>query len=276
MQAFQEYFQSVYGKRWPDLWAALLNSELQSPRRSLYSKSAVEWNGQGQIPRDQEGLLSYYVMDPASQIAARALEVQEGDVVLDMCAAPGGKSLILAEARPQQLILNELSAPRRERLKKVLQQYIPRDQREHIRMTGKDGGLFAKTHAGLFNRILLDAPCSGERHLAHHPTDLANWSEKGSQKLARRQYALLTAALIAAKPEGHILYSTCSISPHENDGVIQELLVRKGERFDIESLPQSLTPQAEKTKFGYIYLPDKTFGGPIYFCRLRVRPERLL
>jgi 16S rRNA C967 or C1407 C5-methylase (RsmB/RsmF family) len=269
MSSFQEYFQGIYQERWPALFAALQDPERPFARPSAFSKSRPEWNGSGAVPRDVDGLLGYYVMDKASICAAEALCVQKGDSVLDMCAAPGGKSLILAEANPSELILNELSNTRRERLKKVIQQYIPRADREFIRMTGKDGGLFAKTHPEYFDRILVDAPCSGERHLLENAEELAQWSVKRSQKLAQRQYALLTAALLSCRAGGHVLYSTCSISPLENDAVIDHLLERKGESFKVVEPEFSGKDQAETLKHGYMFLPDRGYGGPIYLCLLQ-------
>ena len=264
MEEFDKYFAGIYGERWPALLSALRNSEIQVPRLSSFTNESPPWNGQGMIPRDSAGLLAYYVMDPASILAAKALEVQKGDRVLDMCAAPGGKSLILAESEPSELLLNELSAARRDRLKKVVQQYIPRHIRDSVFLKGKDGGLFAKTHENYFDRILVDAPCSGERHLLQHPKELSEWSPSRSQKLAQRQYALLTAALLAVKPGGRIVYSTCSISPFENDGVIEKLVYKKEGRFNILSVSLPDSVPFEKTKFGVLFLPDQGFGGPIY------------
>jgi 16S rRNA C967 or C1407 C5-methylase (RsmB/RsmF family) len=209
-------------------------------------------------------------MDPASYWAAKALEVWPGDQVLDMCAAPGGKSLILAEALTSsgELIANEVSEARRERLKKVIQQYVPRDIRDRIWVTGKDGGKFALTHKQKFDRILVDAPCSGERHLFETAKELQEWKVSRSEKLAQRQYALLTAALLAAKPGGRIVYSTCSISDLENDLVIERLLKKKEGQFEVleSSLPMT---EAERTRFGIQMWPDRCEAGPIYYSVLQ-------
>lgn len=222
-----------------------------------------------EIPRDPEGLLQYYVMDPASFFAARALGVRDGDQVLDMCAAPGGKSLILAEALKTsgELTANEMSEARRERLKKVIQQYIPRNVRDRVWVTGKDGGKFALTHQEKFDRILVDAPCSGERHLFEAPKELQEWKESRSEKLAQRQYALMTAALLACRPGGRIVYSTCSVSNLENDQVIQRLLKKKEGQFKVleTELPMA---GSEKTEYGIQMWPDVCEAGPIYYSVL--------
>jgi 16S rRNA C967 or C1407 C5-methylase (RsmB/RsmF family) len=268
----------MHGERWPELLRALLAAEKQVLRWNQFSVERPEGElselaGKGEIPRDAAGLLRYYVMDPASYWAAKALEVQPDDQVLDMCAAPGGKSLILAEALfhgSGELTANEMSETRRERLKKVIQQYIPRDVRDRIWVTGKDGGKFALTHKQKFDRILVDAPCSGERHLFETVKELEEWKPSRSEKLAQRQYALLTAALLACRPGGRIVYSTCSISNLENDLVIEKLLKKKEDQFQV--LETALPPRAgaEKTKHGIQMWPDKCEAGPIYYSVLEV------
>jgi 16S rRNA C967 or C1407 C5-methylase (RsmB/RsmF family) len=272
---FEKYYSEIYQDRWPGLLKALERPEIQSPRPNAFAGELPDWNLEGEIPRSANGVLSYYIMDLASIAAAKSLDVQLGDKVLDMCAAPGGKTLILAEAQPSELIANELSNDRRARLMKVLQQYIPREKRDSIFVTGKDGGRFALTHKDYFDRILVDAPCSGERHLLKNQKEMKEWSLSRTKKLAQRQYALLTAALLAVKPGGRIVYSTCSISNLENDGVIAELIKRKGQAstgqvFKVlpatEFLPA--TP-FEKTEFGSLYLPDRSSVGPIYFSILQ-------
>ena len=275
--AFQNYFTEVYGERWPALLKALLGSEEQVRRPNGFSSSRAAAAG-GTAPatsgladgalgilRGEDGLLEHYIMDPASISVARGLDVQPGDSVLDMCAAPGGKSLILAEALKEngELICNELSASRRERLTKVIQQYIPREIRNRVWVTGKDGGKFALTHREKFDRILVDAPCSGERHLLRTPSELIAWKKSRSEKLAQRQYALMTAALIACRSGGRIVYATCSISPLENDGVIERLMKKKEGQFKV--LPAT---DGEPTAFGTQFLPDRGGTGPIYFSAL--------
>lgn len=263
----------MHGDRWSALQSALLSPEKQVARANTFLPGKSHWLESfdfKEIPRSESGLLEYYVMDPASIFAALALEVQDGDVVLDMCAAPGGKSLILAEALKTdgELTANELSETRRDRLKKVIQQYVPRDVRDRVWVTGKDGGKFALTHKDKYDRILIDAPCSGERHLLETPKELEEWKPSRSEKLAQRQYALLTAALLACKSSGRIVYSTCAVSNLENDLVIDRLLKKK--EGDFQVLPATIPCEgAELTKHGVQIWPDKTGWGPIYYAVLQ-------
>lgn len=281
--SFHNYFLQAYGERWPQLLAALQQKEQPIFRWNKWSSvkpsnalgdlvGCSEWRSldNRQPQRDEAQLLDGYILDAGSVVAARSLGVESGDRVLDMCAAPGGKSLILAESigAEGELVANELSFARRERLVKVIQQYVPRESRDNIWVKGSDAVKFGLKEPGTFDKVLLDAPCSGERHLLQNPTELAEWSIKRTERLAARQYSLLAAAYLAVKVGGEILYSTCSISPLENDGVIQQLLKKKKEKVEVIPLtPSYLLP--EQTQHGWIYLPDTSTCGPLFFSKIR-------
>ncbi|WP_374029838.1 RsmB/NOP family class I SAM-dependent RNA methyltransferase [Bdellovibrio bacteriovorus] len=284
---FYKHFEKIYGARWPALYAALLKPEQQVARRNNLSPvenlSAKKWSVLPEKPelpgcfwipvgescqpeRNADELLDSYIMDPASVMVARALEVQSGDRVLDMCAAPGGKSLVMIEslAEDGEIFCNDLSPERRERLKKVIQQYVPRDIRDRVWVTGKDGVQFGLKEPDSFDRILLDAPCSGERHILENKAAQDEWSPRRTEHLATRQYSLLSAALLAVKEGGRIVYSTCSISPDENDGVIKKLLKKKKD--GVRLLEAPLGVGGERTEYGVAYLPDQSGFGPLYFA----------
>ncbi len=285
-QPFSNHFKAIYGDRWPELMAALTRPEKQAARVNQFSAEAKQkfpqchdihpdihalWRNIDTEPqRTSEELLDLYIMDPASIFAAIAVNATPGCRILDMCAAPGGKSLVIAEALfangdlNGELITNDLSEDRRDRLKKVLQQYIPRTIRERIWIKGKDAVQFGLQEPNSFDRVLLDAPCSGERHLLENQKAMKEWSPRRTQNLATRQYSLLSAALLAVKSEGRIVYSTCSISPAENDEIIKKLLKKKKDEVNlIEFDPQFA--EAEKTEYGWQFLPDRCGFGPIYF-----------
>ncbi len=281
---FDQYYQGIYKDRWPKLKEALLSDEKQVLRANSFSskealqdlnpfiglKDCYELPAQGEsITRDEQGLLQFYIMDPSSIAAAQALQVQSGDQVLDLCAAPGGKTLILAEALEAkgELIANEFSAARRGRLTKVIQQYIPRSVRDRVWVTGQDGSRYGLKKPEFFDRILVDAPCSGERHLLKDAKAFKDWGPARTKHLSQRQYALLASAWLAIKPGGYILYSTCSISPLENDSVVERLLKKKSEAQLIEVEP--ILKGAEKSRCGWLYLPDQSGFGPLYFSLIQ-------
>ncbi len=269
---FHDFYSAQYPQRWESLFKQLQLKENQVARKNMFCQNHSVFEKGENIPRDESGLLQYYIMDPASIYVAEALQVQSGHKVLDMCAAPGGKSLILIEKLQQagELIANEISSSRRERLKKVIQQYIPMSVRPRVWVMGKDGATYSLTHAEQFDRILVDAPCSGERHLLENQKAQIEWSSKVSPRLAQRQYALLAGAFRALKPDGKVVYSTCSISKMENDGVIEKLFKKGKIKFEVEKIDELETnSESEKTEFGYQFLPDRCGFGPIYVSRMR-------
>lgn len=290
-EAMNAFYLQFWGERWPRLLQALKGEDFQVARKNLFSDAVASeprWQNTDiaglperqdlfQLPvvrgpenrRGPEGLLGFYIMDPASIFVAEALAVQPDDFVLDMCAAPGGKSLVLIEALargPGEILLNELSEGRRDRLTKVIQQYVSREVRNRVHVTGRDGGKFALSHRERFDRILIDAPCSGERHLLENPKELAAWSEKRSKGLAQRQYALLTAGLEALKPGGRLVYSTCSVSQWENEGVVERFLKKKGDRVRLDPVQVESRGGEDVNGLGY-FLPDHKGLGPLFLAR---------
>lgn len=207
--AFDRHFEAVYGPRWAGLRSAL--AEPTRPEAHL------------------EGLAKPYFLDGASVRAARALGVQPGDTVLDMCAAPGGKTLVLALALggSGRLVSNDRSADRRGRLKRVIEEHLAEDLRSVVTVTGYDATKWGLHEQAVYDRILLDAPCSSERHLVHSPAHLAEWSPNRTKHLAQQALAMLCAALEALKPGGRLLYSTCSISPDENQDLLDRFATKR-------------------------------------------------
>ena len=303
-QEFELHFQKEYGPRWLDLFASLKQSPLQVLRSNLFSNlnhgdaqpgQALSLISECFVPAGDKApylalkdeVFRYYFLDPASVIVAQSLPVKPGDRVLDMCAAPGGKSLILAEKlflnadeTIGELICNELANPRRERLKYILQNYIPREKRSSVFIKGIDGQLFGKREPEGYDAILLDAPCTGERHLLEDSSEYKKWTVKRTKNNAVRQFSLLSSAWHALKPGGYLMYSTCSISKAENDDVIKKLLDRRpSEMIRLDALESS--PIIEKSEQGYQILPDRSWlasnagssafkgAGPMYFSLIR-------
>lgn len=305
LELFEKHYEKIWGSRWPELKKALsqpeesvlrwnawvmpeaLTEEAQKkfPVKSKLGLSAPQgclWRGDqyfeptrvtkvfseaSEGPQEDQ-LLNAYVMDPASILVARALPLRSKDQVLDMCAAPGGKTLILIErmADDAELMANELSAPRRDRLQKVIQNYVPRYVRSRVWVKGRDASLWGVKNAETMDAILLDAPCSGERHLLESEEDMRQWSPKRGEGLAFRQYSMLCSALLSLRSGGYFLYSTCSLNPEENEGVIRKLFKKK-EGFKEISVPCEIPGEARE--HGQIFLPDKLGFGPLYFCLLQ-------
>ncbi|RKX76619.1 MAG: RsmB/NOP family class I SAM-dependent RNA methyltransferase [Spirochaetes bacterium] len=248
---FEKYYSDLFGDRWPVLREALL----EKPRKIAFSG----------------GLKKPYFMDEASVMAACALEVESSDSILDMCAAPGGKTLVLAAKIGDggKITSNDRSSARRSRLKKVLDDHLPREKRERVVVTGYDATRWCLYEREAYEKILLDVPCSSERHLLNSEKELETWSSSRTQRLSVQSFSMLASAFEVVKPGGVILYCTCTLSPQENDEVIRRLL-HKRENAGIMNVS---SPYGEETEYGLRILPDNAEGrGPIYFSKIKKLP----
>eukprot|EP00747_Dinoflagellata_sp_TGD_P062986 gnl/TRDRNA2_/TRDRNA2_153261_c1_seq2.p1 gnl/TRDRNA2_/TRDRNA2_153261_c1~~gnl/TRDRNA2_/TRDRNA2_153261_c1_seq2.p1 ORF type:complete len:364 (-),score=40.93 gnl/TRDRNA2_/TRDRNA2_153261_c1_seq2:34-1029(-) len=238
-------------------------------------------------PSGASGLKSWYWMDLASLLPAIALKPEKGQSILDLCAAPGGKSFVIAQQLFQgtdstgegTLTCNEIDKDRRIRLSKVIKEYIPTAVRSQVRLTPFDGTKRYKMRENSFDGVLVDALCSSERHWVEkaiakrRQVDKSEWSPSRCKRYAKTQLGLLRTALFAVREGGRIVYSTCSIAPVENDAVVSKILKKfSAEVRVIDAFADDHTALtqlgAEKTKHGWIMLPDKSRSGPIYWAVL--------
>ncbi len=247
-QAFDSCYQDIYGERWSELKEALLKKS-----------NPVAFD---------HSLTQPYFLDEASILVANILPLVGNETVLDMCAAPGGKTLVLSSRLTTGTILaNDRSPERKQRLDKVVQDYIPAEKRGMITTACGNAARFGKEYKDTFDAILLDAPCSSERHVLQSEKHLSIWSINRPKRLSIEQFGLLCAALDAVKVGGYILYSTCALIPWEDEDVIKKLLERRSGK--VEFVPFEL-PFSEEREVGKIILPDKADGkGPLYACLLK-------
>jgi 5-methylcytosine rRNA methyltransferase NSUN4 len=219
------------------------------------------------VPRPEQ--FSHYPMCASSLLPILALDIQPNDRVLDLCASPGGKSLAIVQQfdTSNRLTSNEMSQERYARLNQTLRSYLPSDiVQQQVRLTHVDATRQTRGWTTTFDKILVDAPCSSERHLVHSSSTHL-WSVKRSKGNARRQLALLRTAMRAVKPDtGTIVYSTCSLSPYENDLVIEQCLQQYHGRIRIH---RAQFPFGVATEYGWLVVPEP--WGPFYVCVLHVR-----
>ena len=246
---FEAYYQNLFGERWAGLRESLLLPAASAP----YST----------------GLVKPYMMDQASVLAAESLSLPNAGLILDACAAPGGKSLVLASgmAAGVQLLCNELSGERRRRLAKTLDEHLSEEKRRQVSVSGFNAAELGgkRKEWERFDAILLDAPCSSERHVIQNPKALAEWTTARPRFLSGRQWSLLSAAFLLLKPGGSLVYATCALSPEENDGPVLRLLEKYAGKIEPGEPDFTL---GEKTKYGRIILPDVSGGmGPMYVAR---------
>ena len=260
-EGFEKYYSDLYGLRWPLLKEALVKD-------SVYATLSC-------------GGTEKYYLDPASVFAAMQLPLKGAKRLLDMCAAPGGKTLVLAGRMDEDAVLvsNERSSSRKQRLVTVCDTCLPSQVRERIKISCSDAAKWCTTQKECYERILLDAPCSSERHVLNDEKYLAEWSPNRIKSLAMEQWALLSCAYRLLEPDGYLLYSTCALAKAENDGVVERLLKKFDDvEFCFEQkepvLPEDYArnckmdfiPETEPTEYGFHILPDKQSGaGPIWF-----------
>lgn len=163
----------------------------------------------------------YYVQEAASMIPPVVLDPQPGDVVLDMAAAPGSKSSQMAQYMKNQglLIANDVKGARLASLGINLQRCGVRN----ALVTLMQGQHFAKSGIQ-FDRVLLDAPCSGVGTIRKSPKTIRMWNPDMVKRLAALQKKLIMTAWGVLKPGGTLVYSTCSLEPEENEAVVSHLL----------------------------------------------------
>jgi 16S rRNA (cytosine967-C5)-methyltransferase len=213
-----------------------------------------------QLPGFDDGVVS--VQDEASQIAANLLSTNDGDTVLDACAAPGGKTCHLLEKNPAiQLIANDKSEDRLS----IIGQNLKR-LNLNCELVALDLLEFTGT---TFNKILLDAPCSATGIIRRHPDIKMLRKNTDIAKLCAMQARLLTAAWGLLEKGGEILYSTCSILPEENEDMVRKFI---DQRDDVEVLPipiQSVRDAGIKLPIGLQLLPTVGSHDGFYYAYLR-------
>lgn len=254
--------------------------------------------GTSTLLEEVPNLLPCYFLDGASAIAALALGAKPGDAVLDLCSAPGGKATVIAttlfppgpkggvaSTPTGKLVCNESSRPRAQRLHRVVSSFLPAELVQaggNVHMTITDAiakpGIppVAIQRMGPYDRILVDAPCTSDRHLAQKGKGaLAHWATGAVKANAERQFELLRVAATMVRKGGIILYCTCALSEMENDGVVAKFLKRTGDSFrvapvaDPSCLAVELLSGAEETASGMLFLPDRSPYGPMYIARLQ-------
>ncbi|MBS6644760.1 MAG: RsmF rRNA methyltransferase first C-terminal domain-containing protein, partial [Clostridiaceae bacterium] len=164
----------------------------------------------------------YYLQEPSAMTPASLLPIEPGDMVLDLCAAPGGKSTELgARLRGQgMLVANDISNSRAKSLLKNLELFgIP-----NICVTSDSPNRLSAVYQEFFDKILVDAPCSGEGMFRKDHGMVKSWLEHGPEYYAPLQKEIILQAASMLKPGGYLLYSTCTFAPVENEGSVSWLL----------------------------------------------------
>ena len=220
-------------------------------------------------------------MDSASILPVLCLDLKENDVVADYCAAPGGKSLsMLFTRRPSRILMNDNSLSRSHRLQTIMKSYVPRNEiSRKIEFRNVDGvNMIERDH---YDKILLDAPCTNDKIsvLSNHNNLFKTTRLNERVSIPDLQIKLLLAALQSLKKGGNLVYSTCSLSPSQNDFVIRAALERiENEtlnKFSVCKLNELLRPlrplyKLHYCEYGILILPFvPSNSGPLYICKIK-------
>ena len=247
---FEKKMKAFLGDEWDDFLYSYDNNrfqalrfntlKVQSPEErmrilkvlGISSDKRVSWANEayyfdenvrpGKHPYHEMGL--YYIQEPSAMSAAALLAPKPGMRVLDLCAAPGGKSTQLATYLGDSglLVSNEINTQR----SRILSQNIERMGIKNAIVTNEDSFVLASHFPGFFNAIQVDAPCSGEGMFRKLPEAIEQWSMENVAICAARQKEILDNAAVMLKPGGVIVYSTCTFSREENEDVIEYFLER--------------------------------------------------
>lgn len=256
---FENKMKAFLGNEWDDFLYSYDNNrfqalrfntlKVQSPEErmrilktlKISSDKKVSWANEayyfdenvrpGKHPYHEMGL--YYIQEPSAMSAAALLAPKPGMRVLDLCAAPGGKSTQLATYLGDSglLVSNEINTQR----SRILSQNIERIGIKNAIVTNEDSFVLASHFPGFFNAIQVDAPCSGEGMFRKLPEAIEQWSMENVAICAARQKEILDNAAVMLKPGGTIVYSTCTFSKEENEDVI-EYFLEKHPDFTLEEM----------------------------------------
>ncbi|XP_055853674.1 5-methylcytosine rRNA methyltransferase NSUN4 [Episyrphus balteatus] len=232
------------------------------------------------------GVLSHYLMDGSSILPPLFLDVQPGEKVLDACAAPGGKSLLMLETlHPEILVCNDVQESRVNRIRKSMTEYLidfsDRWEGKRCLLTQRDARGIDEFE--MYDKILVDVPCTTDRHSLNEIDNNIFRSSRLKERLRipELQANILTNCIRLLKPGGSLVYSTCSLSPIQNDGVVHMAMHEAFNEHGITVKVKDLSfliqlfsdifkfENPKGLKYGQMVVPFLPANfGPAYFCKI--------
>ncbi|MGK4098786.1 RsmF rRNA methyltransferase first C-terminal domain-containing protein [Ligilactobacillus salivarius] len=243
---FIEKYQNLLGDEAEDFLASLDEKSVigfrLNPLKRHYKD--VDYDLTASVPFAQDGFIGkvsgrslehqagyVYSQDLSAMYVAAVANAQPGDKVLDLCAAPGGKSTQLAEQLNNQglLVSNEINTKRA----KILAENMERIGAKNVIITNESPDNLAKVFRGYFDKIVVDAPCSGEGMFRKDHSAVKYWHKDYPDECAHRQKLILEEAMKMLKTGGELVYSTCTFAPEEDEQIVAWLL----ENYDLTLEP---------------------------------------
>ena len=229
-QLGEEYPAFLQSLEHPRAVALRFNPLKAEPEKLPFLQEPVLWEEMGYYydPQSRPGLHPYheagvYYLQEASAMAPVALlQPQPGERICDLCAAPGGKTTQIAGRMDGRgfLLCNEINPKRA----KILSRNIERLGISNALVTNEHPQTLAQRYPGYFDRVLIDAPCSGEGMFRKEEAAVTDWSPETVEMCARRQGEILRSGARLVRPGGRLVYSTCTFAPQENEEVITRFL----------------------------------------------------
>jgi len=273
--------------------------QIESCIQEISPSLQVAISGKGNVetfpePYHQFNRLGYYLFDAASVLPVVALDVKEGEIVGDLCAAPGGKTLALMFSKKAgKVYAVDKSWARMERFREVMFSYLPKElfigneEEKKLEFLIRDTRNW-RPDGLLFDKVLVDVPCSNDRLSVTRDEDnvYAISRTRERESLPEYQALLLYSAYNLCKPGGYVVYSTCSLSPSQNDGVVRRFFEQYKKLHPKDGQPivsnlESLTALFAQNmnfftgcQYGIQVMPTlRANFGPMYICRIR-KPEK--
>ena len=279
-EKFKSRMRALLGAEYEDFLASYEQPSLPALRKNTLKTSSfppccielVPWCALGAYYEGSPGRSilheagAYYIQEPSAMAVVTAANIKAGEKVLDLCAAPGGKSTHAACFSPSLLVANEIVPSRAV----TLGQNIERCGISDCVVTNASPALLADKWGEFFDVVIADVPCSGEGMFRRREIAVREWSEENCALCAMRDADILESAARLTAPGGRIVYSTCTFNRAENEDVIEKFLLSHGE-FSLSPTPLDKT--AGMTRgiggIGLRLYPHKLRGEGHFLCVLK-------
>ena len=282
---FTDRMRKQLGEEYPDFLRALegnpirgirLNPMKTFPEKEVYqSAERIPWEKNGYLLAAESPAGStvfheaggFYLQEPAAMLPGALLDAKPGERILDLCAAPGGKSTqIGAGMKGTGLLVSNDPVLKRAQ---ILSRNIERIGIPNALVTCARPEQLASRWKNVFDKILVDAPCSGEGMFRRSPESRLEWSTEQAAGCVKRQWEILNEAAKMVRPGGRIVYSTCTYNPEENEKLVLRFLDMHNE-FEPDCFP---IPGEANERFYYTCYPHQVCGEGQFAARIRKKDD---